>query len=95
MYFDEIVGEKLEFAGRNDQKVWATGEKSRIGTLPTVGDAPEPDEKALLELLTHATRFLNTTMAMIPNYISSSKGGPLGQKFHRDFRSSLLYRVGS
>ena len=58
VYFDEIVGEKLEFAGRNDQKVWATGERSRIGTLPKVGDAAEPDEKALLKLLAHATRFL-------------------------------------
>lgn len=58
VYFDEIVGEKLEFAGRNDQKVWATGEKSQIGTLPKPGDAPEPDEKALLNLLANATRFL-------------------------------------
>lgn len=58
VYFDEIVGEKLEFAGRNDQKVWATGPKSPIGTLPKAGDAPEPDEKAILKLLANATRFL-------------------------------------
>ena len=58
VYFDEIVGEKLEFASRNDQKVWVTGEKSHIGTLPKVGDAPEPDEKVLLKLLAYATRCL-------------------------------------
>lgn len=34
------------------------GEKDRIGLLPEVGDAAEPDEKALVKLLAYATRFL-------------------------------------
>ena len=33
VYFNKIVGKKLNFASHTNQKVWATGEKSRIGFL--------------------------------------------------------------
>ncbi|KAL8657177.1 MAG: hypothetical protein Q9226_002185 [Calogaya cf. arnoldii] len=57
-YFDDIVGEKLEFAGRNDHSIWATGAKSDIGTVPEVGEVPEPDASSLAKLKAYSDAFL-------------------------------------
>ena len=58
VFLDEIVGQKLEFAGRNDNTVWATGEKSQIGELPNVGGIPYPNISNLLRLKEKANEFL-------------------------------------
>ena len=58
VYLDDIVGEKLEFAGRNDHTIWATGERSRIGKVPLLGETPEPDQDNLDKLLANANVFL-------------------------------------
>ena len=52
------MGEKLEFAGRNDHTIWATGERSHIGAVPKVGQTPEPDQASLKKLHANATVFL-------------------------------------
>ena len=58
VYLDDIVGEKLEFAGRNDQTIWATGKRSHIGAVPKVGQTPEPDQASLKKLHANAKVFL-------------------------------------
>ena len=58
VFLDEIVGQKLEFAGRNDNTVWATGEKSQTGELPKVGVIPNPNISNLLRLNEQADEFL-------------------------------------
>lgn len=58
VYLDDIVGEKLEFAGRNDHTIWATGERSRIGAVPKLGQTPEPDQVSLDKLHANAVTFL-------------------------------------
>ncbi|KAI4121852.1 MAG: hypothetical protein LQ338_006133 [Usnochroma carphineum] len=57
-YFDDIVDHKLEFAGRNDHTIWATGEKSTIGTVPDVGEVPHPDPASLAKLKAYSDIFL-------------------------------------
>ncbi|KAL8745703.1 MAG: hypothetical protein Q9184_007839 [Pyrenodesmia sp. 2 TL-2023] len=57
-YFDDIVGEKLEFAGRNDHTIWATGAKSDIGTVPNIGEVPEPNASSLARLKAYSDIFL-------------------------------------
>ncbi|MDI1485903.1 MAG: hypothetical protein OHK93_004092 [Ramalina farinacea] len=58
VYLDDIVGEKLEFAGRNDHTIWATGKRSHAGVVPTVGRTPEVDQASLDELHADAEVFL-------------------------------------
>lgn len=41
VYFDAIVGHKLEFAGWNAHIIWATGEKTATGEVPDVGQVPQ------------------------------------------------------
>ena len=54
VYFNDIVGQKLEFAGRNDHTIWTTGEKSDAGKVPSVGDTPQPDPSKLAKLRAYA-----------------------------------------
>ena len=58
VYFDAIVGHKLEFAGRNDHTIWATGEKIATGEVPDVGRAPQPDPGSLGKLKGYAALYL-------------------------------------
>lgn len=58
VYLDEIVGERLEFAGRNDHTIWATGKRSHVGAVPKVGQTPEPDQASLDKLHADAETFL-------------------------------------
>lgn len=59
VFFDEIVHEKLEFAGRNDGTVWVCGRRNYSAELPSPNDVDEPDESMISELLTYSRRFLN------------------------------------
>ncbi|KAL8788878.1 MAG: hypothetical protein Q9195_007092 [Heterodermia aff. obscurata] len=58
VYFNDIVGQKLEFAGRNDNTIWTTGEKSEVGEVPSLGDIPKPDPSKLAKLRAYADMFL-------------------------------------
>lgn len=58
VYLDEIVGQKLEFAGRNDHTIWATGEKSYFGEVPDLGHVPTPDLGSLAKLRNYSDTFL-------------------------------------
>ncbi|KAL8950198.1 MAG: hypothetical protein Q9222_003761 [Ikaeria aurantiellina] len=57
-YFDDIVGEKLEFAGRSDHTIWVTGIKNKTGIVPDVGEVPEPDQASLSKLKDYSNTFL-------------------------------------
>lgn len=58
VYLDKIVGQKLEFAGRNDHTIWATGEKSQFGEVPDLGHVPTPDPSSLAKLRNYSDTFL-------------------------------------
>ncbi|KAL8819935.1 MAG: hypothetical protein Q9223_001737 [Gallowayella weberi] len=57
-YFDDIVGEKLEFAGRNDHTIWVTGVKTDNGTVPDLGEVPKPDPASLAKLKAYSDNIL-------------------------------------
>ena len=68
VYLDNLVGQKLEFAGRNDHTIWATGKERQTGTLPKAGQVPSPDQEALQSLKAYARTYLR------PGYQTIDKG---------------------
>ena len=58
VYFDAIVGHELEFAGRNDHTIWATGEQTATGEVPGAGQVPQPDPGSLGKLKFYADLYL-------------------------------------
>ena len=54
------MGHKLEFAGRNDHTIWATGENMTTGAVPDVGQVPQPDPASLAKLKYYAGLYLKS-----------------------------------
>ncbi|KAI1870442.1 uncharacterized protein JN550_005370 [Neoarthrinium moseri] len=57
--FANLVGEKLEFAARNDGTIWACGRRNFTATLPPPNQHNEPDLKLIEELSDYAKDWLN------------------------------------
>ena len=57
---DNIVGEKLEFAGRDDGTIWTCGRRNFTASLPPPGEIAEPDESMIEELSDGCRRWLNS-----------------------------------
>jgi glycine/D-amino acid oxidase-like deaminating enzyme len=60
-FFDEIVHEKLEFAGRNDGSIWACGRRNYTAVLPPPGKEDEPDDSVISDLINYSWRFIRTS----------------------------------
>ena len=58
--FEPLIGEKLEFAARNDGTIWACGRKNLTASLPLPGQTAEPDEEIIEELMGHARMWLSS-----------------------------------
>ena len=57
--FQAIVGDKMEFAARNDGTIWACGRRNYTAALPQPGQTAKPDEEIIEELLGRAHEWLN------------------------------------
>ena len=55
---DDIVGEKLEFVGRDDGTIWLIGRKDYNASLPSLGHLAEPNEEMIKELIGRAEQSL-------------------------------------
>ncbi|KAI4689369.1 uncharacterized protein J4E88_002721 [Alternaria novae-zelandiae] len=78
---NDIVGEKLEFAGRNDGTIWVCGAKDLKGTLPPLGSRGLPDAARIAELTGHAYRFLRVHNAGDPDAFEELEVVALGRAF--------------
>jgi glycine/D-amino acid oxidase-like deaminating enzyme len=58
VFLDDIVGHKLEFAGRNDGTIWACCERNHSAIMPPVGEEAEPDDLAIHKLTDYAQEFI-------------------------------------
>src|SRR4051812_12861546 len=58
MGLDDIIGEKLEFAGRSDGTIWVCGRRNHTGSLMPLGKSAQADAKMIAELTGRAYRFL-------------------------------------
>ncbi|KAI0199311.1 hypothetical protein F4808DRAFT_214239 [Astrocystis sublimbata] len=57
--FANIVGDKMEFAGRDDGTIWACGRRNYSAELPSPGRQQDPDEGLVGELSRYAQRWIN------------------------------------
>jgi len=78
---NDIVGEKLEFAGRNDGTVWVCGAKDLKGTLPALGSRGLPDAARIAELTGRAYRFLRLHSADYADAFKELEVVALGRAF--------------
>lgn len=87
--FANLVGEKLEFAARNDGTIWACGRRNHYAPLPPPSYAEEPDEALVVELSAHARRWLDWSCRCTEEH-----GGPVqvvkkGRAFRPATKSGL------
>ncbi|KPM41810.1 hypothetical protein AK830_g4756 [Neonectria ditissima] len=57
--FAGLIGEKFEFAGRNDGTIWACGRRNLTAVLPSPGHSDTPDQQLINELRGRAREWLN------------------------------------
>ena len=84
---NDIVEEKLEFAGRNDGTIWVCGAKDHTGTLPSLGSRGLPDAAMIAELTGRAYRFLRVHNADDPDAFRELEVVALGRAFRPVTRS--------
>lgn len=59
VFMNEIVDEKLEFAGRDDGSIWVCGRRSHTAELPSPNVVAEPDTSVISDLMDYSRRFLH------------------------------------
>ena len=79
VFFNHIVGEKLEFSGRNDGTIWVCGRTNPSAKLPPLGTEALPDTDLLADLTDYSRRFVRESEI-------SEKGGPRVVAKGRAFR---------
>ncbi|KAF5710355.1 NADH oxidase [Fusarium mundagurra] len=57
--FAPLIGEKFEFAGRNDGTIWTCGRRNFDATLPSPGHSDEPDKGLIQEMTECARKWLS------------------------------------
>ncbi|KAG5787673.1 hypothetical protein H9Q69_013257 [Fusarium xylarioides] len=57
--FEPLIGEKFEFAGRDDGTIWVCGRRNFDATLPSPGQSDEPDKELIHGLSGYARKWLN------------------------------------
>lgn len=58
VFLDDIVHEKLEYAGRNDETIWVCGQRNHIAELPPAETGQEPDERMISRLMRYSQGFI-------------------------------------
>lgn len=87
--FNGIVGEKLEFAGRNDGTIWVCGRKNFAAVLPPPGLIAEPDESMVEELRDRARMWLNSRCRCIDKHTDELQLVDKGRAFRPTTKSGL------
>jgi glycine/D-amino acid oxidase-like deaminating enzyme len=58
VFFDDIVHEKLEYAGRNDGSIWVCGRRNYVAVLPPPDKEGQPDDTVISDLIDYSDRFI-------------------------------------
>lgn len=87
--FANLVGEKLEFAARNDGTIWGCGRRNFDATLPSPHDSEEPDEEVIAELSAHARRWFNWSCTCFERHPGRFQLVDKGRAFRPATKSAL------
>lgn len=61
VFFDEIVYEKLEFAGRNNGSIWVCGRRNFTAELPQPGQEDDiPDNSVISDLIKYSQKYIRS-----------------------------------
>lgn len=87
--FNGLIGETLEFAGRNDGTIWVCGRKDLAASLPPLGLVAEPDERMIKELNDYARTFLNLNCRCAAKHVDGLRIVGKGRAFRPATESGL------
>ncbi|KAI0593542.1 hypothetical protein F4775DRAFT_597126 [Biscogniauxia sp. FL1348] len=87
--FADIVGNKLEFAGRNDGTIWACGRRNCKAELPLPGRIDTPDEDLIDELTRYARKWINWRCSCIKPHTTKFELLDKGRAFRPATKSGL------
>lgn len=86
---NNIVHEKLEFAGRDDGTIWVCGRRDTPGALVPLGTAGEVNVRMVAELTGRSYRFLQVQRNDDPESFEELQVESLGRSFRPCTRSGL------
>ena len=84
-----LVGEKLEFAARNDGTIWVCGRRNFRASLPPQGQYAKPDDNLIEELLDHARKWLASECSCITKHNNELLLVDKGRAFRPATKSGL------
>jgi len=84
-----VIGQKLEFAGRDDGTIWVCDRRDFTASLPAPGEIAEPDERMIEELCGHAQRWLDLEWRCTEKYVDGFQLVSKGRAFRLATKSGL------
>lgn len=87
--FEAIVGEKMEFAARNDGTIWVCGRKDYTAPLPLPGQTAKPNQEMIEELLGRARKWLNSKCRCLEKHANELQLVSKGRAFRPATKSGL------
>lgn len=87
--FANLVGDKLEFAGRNDGTIWACGRRNLTADLPAPGHRQEPDEKMIRDLGGYAQKWIKGSCSCLESHNHDIELVAQGRAFRPATKSGL------
>ena len=84
-----LMGEKLEFAARNDGTIWVCGRRNFTASLPPQGLNAKPDDNLIEELLDHARKWLASECSCVDKHSDELQLVDKGRAFRPATKSGL------
>ncbi len=87
--FATLVGDKMEFAGRDDGTIWACGRRNLTASLPPLGQLDKADERVVEELSNYARKWLNWSCDCVEKHAGNFQLVGKGRAFRPATTSGL------
>lgn len=94
VFFDDIVGEKLYYAGRNDETIWVCGQRNHTEKLLPPEAEHEPDEGLISRLMKYSQGFIHFSEDVDAVKSSTMQILETGRAFRASTASGLPFITG-
>ncbi|KAF2839980.1 hypothetical protein M501DRAFT_1016065 [Patellaria atrata CBS 101060] len=78
---NDIIGERLEFVGRDDGTIWVCRKRVSTGALPALGQVGSVDAKMIAKLTGHGYRSIRLPLGDHPDCLQELQVVSLGRAF--------------